>query len=141
MMKAMLRKYNLIIVLGFALITSGCAKLAHLQELLALKAYSEEGSRNQQLVAAHNTKFDALVRAIESQDIKKYSTQKSIKKSFGQPIFVGQKQVGGQQQEMWMYRYATKYFNTSKVYLYFDTSDKLATWEYVPAPTSTKEDS
>jgi uncharacterized membrane protein YhiD involved in acid resistance len=125
----------------FILSLVGCAKLAHLQELLALKSYSEEGSRNQQFVAAHNAKFDALVKAIESQDIKKYSTQKSIKKAFGQPIFVGQKQVGDQEQELWMYRYATKYFNTSKVYLYFDSAHKLVTWEYIPASTPAKENS
>jgi len=112
----------------------GCAKVAHLQELLTLKAASDNGEEQKQFVVAQDKRFESLLEKVKNNQLGEYTNRKSIYRAFGEPIFVKEIQRDGQLQEQWLYRYATKFFDSPKVYLYFDPAGKLIDWQYVEPP-------
>lgn len=112
---------------------SGCAKIAHLQELLTLKAYSENQDQKASYVEKRDAQFRKLVEAARETDMREFENQKLILKSFGEPIFKRNIRRDTAVYEQWMYRYQTKLTGSEKVYLYFDPQGKLSDKEYVPA--------
>lgn len=111
----------------------GCAKVQHMDQLLTLKAVSDEQAAMSKEVEAVNKKFDELVSIVKSGEISQYKTQRSVRKKFGDPILIDQQDKDGSALQVWLYRYATKFFGSDKVYLYFDTEGNLKNWDYVQA--------
>lgn len=124
---------RLILIAGFISL-SGCAKLVHLQELLTLKAMSDNGEQQKQYVQAQDAKFELLLQKVKSNQLSGYPHKKSVWRSFGEPILIKDVDRNGQSQEQWLYRYATKFFDSPKVYLYFDLAGKLLDWQYLELP-------
>lgn len=112
---------------------SGCAKLAHMQELLTLKAYSKEKDQQVELVRGQDEKFQKLLQLAESKGLGPYTTQESFLKEFGAPVFKKNVVKEGQPLEEWLYRYSTEYFDSPKVYLYFDQKGTLQSLDYICA--------
>lgn len=112
---------------------SGCAKLAHMQELLTLKAYSEEKDQQVELVRGQDEKFQKLLQLAESKGLGPYTTQESFLKEFGAPVLKKSVVKEGQPLEEWLYRYSTEYFDSPKVYLYFDQKGTLQSLDYICA--------
>ena len=111
---------------------SGCAKLAHMQELLVLKRYSENKDVQARYVDEQDQKFKELLNVVQNGEIEEYATQKKIQRFFGDPVFVKKITKDEKDLELWLYRYAVRYFDSPKVYLYFDEG-KLYDWErYAP---------
>ncbi|MDP2652990.1 MAG: lipoprotein [Candidatus Omnitrophota bacterium] len=115
-------------------VLSGCAKLAHLQELLTLKSYSEEKDAQTKFIESQDKKFEQLLAVVKSGRMGDYPDRKTAVKAFGVPVLARSVERAGQQQDECLYRYARGYLNSDKVYLYFDSSDRLTEWEFVPAP-------
>ncbi|MCC6759276.1 MAG: hypothetical protein IT395_06600 [Candidatus Omnitrophica bacterium] len=130
-------RFPLLILLFLAFLTSGCAKVSHLQELLCLKAYSEEKESQAVLVQKQNEHFERLLQAVKHGEIGKYPDQKSVWKNFGEPVFKTKVVVAETSYQVWLYRYTTKLFGSSKVYLYFDYSGKLKIYDHSPGGTMT----
>lgn len=124
---------KLLLILCVAVFCGGCAKLEHLQELLTLKDMSDEQDRLDRYVKEQDKKFEELIAAVKSESIKNYSNNKIILKAFGEPIMREKITQNGQEMESWLYRYAKIYFGSEKVYLQFNPSGELVSWEYVPA--------
>ena len=110
---------------------SGCAKLMHIGELLRIKGYSDNKELQDKCVQKNDENFEFLLTAVKEERMSEYADKKSILKSFGDPILSSVYQENGKTAEKWLYRYAMKYFDSEKVYLYFDEKDKLVKWEYV----------
>lgn len=131
---------NILLVI-FLFTLTGCTQakqVAHMDELLRLKGMSESQDEQGKFVEDQNKRFDMLIEAVKSGRLKEYPDKKSIVKSFGPPVFIRDTVQDGQPAEQWLYRYATKYFKSEKVYLYFDLQGKLLShFEYVPAPPET----
>ena len=69
---------------------------------------------------------------VQNGEIEEYATQKKIQRFFGDPVFVKKITKDEKDLELWLYRYAVRYFDSPKVYLYFDEG-KLYDWErYAP---------
>jgi len=113
---------------------NGCAKLAHMQELLTLKAMSDNGDEQRRFVAAQDARFETLLEKVKNNQLGEYPNRKSVFRAFGEPIFTKQVQRNDQTQEQWLYRYATKFFDSPKVYLYFNPKGKVIDWQYVATP-------
>lgn len=113
---------------------SGCAKLAHLQELLTLKGLSDNQAAQQKYVEKQDKRFEQLLEAVKANRMNEFSDQKAFLKAFGEPIFKKSTDTSGQK---WLYRYTAKLFGSEKVYLYFDQSGKLLNYEHVK-PNSNK---
>ena len=111
-------------------VLAGCAKVQNLDELLTLKAVADEQTRLAQYVDEQDRKFDLMVAEAKAGTLDSYSNQRKIQRTFGDPVYVAQDNREGQDVETWLYRYATKYFDADKIYLYFDEDGNLISSEY-----------
>ncbi len=125
---------KLFLFLGVLLAFTGCAKLAHLDQLLTLKAVGDNKALQKQYVDKQNQNFEKLLKVIEQDKLQEYSTQESVRRAFGDPIFVKEIQKDGRQQTKWLYRYPVRPFGSEKVYLYFDADGRLIHSEYIEKP-------
>ena len=114
---------------------SGCAKLQHMDELLTLKRVADEQAAMAKQVEAQDKKFESLIEAVKKDRIKKYDHEKSVKRAFGEPIFIRERERDNQQLSEWFYRHSTEFFGSDKVYLYFDAEQKLVDYRYVERST------
>lgn len=110
--------------------TVGCAKLQHLDQLLTLKGLSDEQTRMGKEIERQDARFERLVATVEEGSIAKYKSRKSVTGQFGPPIFTEKVEEDGRPIDVWVYRYAAKFFDSPKVYLYWDQSGQLVRWEY-----------
>jgi len=101
-----------------------------MDQLLTLKAVSDEQTRMGKEIQHQDVKFERLVAAVEEGSIAKYKSQKSVTGQFGPPIFTEKVEEDGQPLEVWVYRYAAQFFDSPKVYLYWDQSGQLVQWKY-----------
>jgi len=120
-----------ILFISIAILSTGCAKVANLNELLTLKGVADSQTAMAKDVEATNKRFDALVAAVKSGAIEKYATQEKVKKQFGVPILEDQRVTDTETVHVWMYRNATEFFGSDKVYLYFDQSGKLKESKFI----------
>lgn len=117
-------------ILIVSVFLTGCAKIAHLDQLLTLKGLSDEQARMGKEIERQDALFERLVAAVKEGSISKYKDQKSVAGQFGPPIFTEKVQEDGRPFEVWVYRYAARFFDSPKVYLYWNQSGELVRWEY-----------
>lgn len=113
----------LLLTLMFSL--SGCSQPLK----LLMRLNSEDKALSRQLKLGQR-RFDLLVRDIERGRLKIGDSEKSILARYGEPVL----RLGveaNEQFEKLLYRYPMQYFNSSKVYLYFDASDRLMKWSMI----------
>lgn len=123
-----------LVFLSFAaVISSGCAKLSHISELLVLKDYSDSADAQEKYLKSQDHKFDLMLAAVKDGSINQYKEPRDIRKAFGDPVYIREVEKDGVAVQEWLYRYSVKYFNSEKVYLYFSQDGKFLKWEYVPA--------
>ena len=118
---------------------SGCAKVMNIKKLLRIKGYSDNKDMQEKHVHLNDKNFELLMEAVNQDRMGGYPDKKSILKAFGDPIFSTDDDKEGQIREKWLYRYAMKYFDSEKVYLYFDDEEKLVDWKYVEPPKQKEE--
>lgn len=109
---------------------AGCTKLAHLDQLLTLKDLSTEQEEMARDIKRRDAQFERLVAAVQEGTIRAYKSQKSVSRKFGPPIYVRHIEEEGRRLDVWVYRYAAQFFDSPKVYLYWDESRYLVRWKY-----------
>ena len=129
-----MNRFVFIIILFFFTGCTQAKQLAHLDQLLVIKGMSDNRDEQFKSVDEQNKKFEQLLEVVKNNWLNKYPDKKSILSSFGPPIFSRSVVDEGQPREEWLYRYATKYFNTDKIYLYFDGKGNLIRGDRVVAP-------
>ena len=133
-----MRSVALMIVLSMSL--TGCTQvkqLAHLRQLLTLKGFSQEKKKQTEYIKACDQKFEEMMAVAKDGQLPSYSTQRKVEERFGPPVYKTTKTDGGVSYEIWMYRYAMNFFDSPKIYLYFDGGHNLVKWEKVKAPEKT----
>lgn len=123
----MKRKLGLFVILFFL---TGCAKLAHLEELLKLKDLSDDREQQDLYVKTHDENFERLLDVAKNNSLDQFPSKKRFLNAFGTPLFSEQVSLDGESVEKWVYRYATQAFGSPKVYVYFEKSGKLKSWKY-----------
>ncbi len=113
------------------LIVSGCAKLEHLDKLLVLKDMSDEQARMQKYIEEQDKKFEKLLKAVKDRTLVKNVRDQSIVRMYGEPLGKREVEKNNQKLERWNYRYQMTYFESEKVYLYFNEEKRLVGWEHV----------
>ena len=121
---------RIFVLIFIPLFFAGCAKLAHMDQLLTLKGLSDEQARMGEEIKRQDARFESLVAAVEEGSVGKYKSRKSVSGAFGAPVFTKKVEEDGRPLEVWVYRYAAKFFDSPKVYLYWDQSGQLVRWEY-----------
>ena len=121
---------------SFAVFLAGCAKLAHLEELLRLKELSDDRDRQDQYREKQDQYFERLLTALKNDSLNRFTDRRSFLQAFGPPIFARSvRHPDGQTTEQWLYRYTTRPFDSPKVYCYFSPDGKLADYRYFPRET------
>ena len=109
----------------FVVILSGCAKLTYMKQLLLLKGLSDEQIELDAYVESQEENFNKLVDAINRGVFEEYKTKKQILNEFGDPIIKKNVVIDREEYEMWLYRQPMEYFNSKKVYVYFDAAGRV----------------
>ena len=112
-------------------IVSGCAQLSHLDQLLTLKASSDNRALQHKFVKSQDKNFTDLLAAIKDNTIRQFTDKKQFLKKFGAPVVAHPSVREGKPVEVWLYRYAVRFFDSEKVYLYFDDQGKLLSLEHL----------
>ena len=120
--------YVVLVIILFA----GCSKLAHLSQLLTLKSYSEEQADLDKYVDTQYKNFDLMIKAFKSKEIYKLKNKDAFLEKFGDPIFSRVDIVNGKQEDILLYRKPKAFFNSDKMYIYFDKNGNLLNIQYVP---------
>ncbi len=122
------------IIFGVIFLTAGCAKVAHMDQLLTLKSYSDNKEAQEKFVAAQDRNFEKLLEHLTGQEGLRLETRRQVTRKFGPPVFVRTVFQKGRHNELWLYRRAVGYFDVEKVYLTFDGEGRLVRWDHVRPP-------
>lgn len=128
-----LKKLTVIFIGCFLL--SGCSKVKHVDQLLTLKGLADEQARIGAYVQEQDQNFERMLAEVKAGTLDEYLNKKEIRHAFGDPVFTRQEMTEGKEFEVWLYRYATQYFGSKKVYLYFDADGELVRSEYIEGET------
>lgn len=112
------------------LVFCGCAKVKHLDQLLTLKGLADEQVAMNQYIEKQDQIFELMLEEAKAGTLDQYLNKRRILRAFGDPIFVKHVKGDGQELESWLYRYSTEFFNSEKIYLYFDPDGNLVKSEY-----------
>ncbi len=130
---------NKVLALFVLCLLMGCAKIQHLEQLLTLKDYSENGAEKDKFVEEHYANFEHLLKVIADGTLEEHRDKNKILEVFGEPGFKKAIVREGENLDRWVYRYEVKAFDSEKVYLYFDKKDVLVDWEHI-MPRDRKND-
>jgi len=123
-----------ILIFLAAAIVSGCTKVKHIDQLLTLKALADEQTRMGKYVDERDKQFEQMLAEMEAGTLDQHANKRKIVRIFGDPIYVRNAEENGKSLEVWLYRYATEFFDSEKIYLYFDSDDNLVKSEYMEVP-------
>ncbi len=121
-------KISLIIVLLVCASGFGCSTI---DKLLVLKHYGDNQDQTKRYIKKTEEFFDKLVRDVKDGRVKPGATKEEFMATYGSPVLTEEESSlkGGL---VAVYRYPTYYFDTDKVYVYFDDNFKLVSYEYQP---------
>ena len=91
--------------------------------------FSRDKDNQKKIIQRVKDNYDALVAAINTQQMSSYTNQVDIRNKFGEPIAIKDIKVDGKKQQRWMYRYALIRESKDKVYVYFDERQSLIKYE------------
>ena len=112
----------------------GCAKVAHLNELLTLKRVADSQKQIEIYLAKQERGFNKLNEDIKNKVLVKGQLKRSIIAKYSEPVLtkVPEPENAGIK-EILLYRHPTNYFKSDRIYLYFDNGNKLISWKVEPA--------
>ncbi|MBF0479499.1 MAG: hypothetical protein HQL26_08450 [Candidatus Omnitrophica bacterium] len=126
----MKKSQSLILMLLVGMILCGCSTG---REILTLKNLSDVQKQNQVGIDKQDHLFENLLALARKGNLDKYRTEKDFQRDFGAPIlnkFIDDK---GGKLDRWLYRYSTKYFDSPKVYVFFDEQENFVKFELAEA--------
>ncbi len=112
---------------------AGCAKLAHVTELLTLQDLSVDQDKQDLYIKKQNENFSRLLAAIRTNanSLVQLKNKRNIEKNFGKPLYSKTVVRDGQPREKWLYCYPTEVLKSDRVYIYFDKKGRILEWKYI----------
>ena len=107
--------------------------MSHLDQLLTLKGLADEQAQMSQYIEEQDQKFALMVEEAKAGTLDQYFNKRKILRTFGDPIYIKHVNKNDQDLESWLYRYATEFFGSEKIYLFFDTDENLVESNYIEA--------
>lgn len=114
----------------------GCSAAGKIDELLTLKNMSDSQKLMEEDVKAEDQRFEAMLNEFGTAQWKNYTAKTHFLEHFGQPIVIKHKDYQDRLTEIWVYRYSTRFFDSPKIYLYFDDSGVLLKSDLINNKTS-----
>jgi len=119
------RTFSILVTVFFAI---GCSRV---EGLLTLKRLGDSQEQMQRSVDKQKAYLLKLIKDIKEDKLTPGSSIDDIERRYGEPVLVKE----GQEMssiKVFLYREPTNYFESDKVYLYFNKEEKLTKWEYKP---------
>jgi len=92
---------------------------------------ADEQVKMNKYVEEQDQRFEQMLSEVQAGTLDQYLNKKKIVRAFGNPIHVKHVNKNDQELESWLYRYSTQFFDSEKIYLYFDPNDNLVESEYI----------
>jgi len=107
----------------------GCLFLP--ESLKTLKSVGDSQDEIETYLARQAKLFNKLLASLKDEDLEPGISKKRFIQIYGEPVLTGEvtEPLGGVKL---LYRHPTKYFESDRVYLYFDQEENLVRWEYKP---------
>jgi hypothetical protein len=121
-------------MLSMILLVSGCSIAKNLEEIKTLKSVANSHDEMADYVAKRDKQFEALLQLVKADDLADFESKRDFEVKFGQPIAVKKVKHEGITVDRWLYRYSLEPIDSDKVYLTFNTKDKLLKTNLVIAP-------
>lgn len=122
----------LAVILLISFFISGCSVVDKGRALMTLKRLGDSQEQMERYVQRQDELFQQLVKDIEEGRLKTGLSIDAIKRTYGEPVLTRKAQKSDLFETVLLYRHPTRYFNTDRVYLQFDSSGILVGWEYKP---------
>jgi len=122
--------------------SAGCMQakaLPHMNELMTLKAYSEERDDQSKWVEGRQKAFNLLLASVKDGSIKDYSGRDSILQAFGEPVVKETIEDPDGPVTRWLYRHPIQKYATDRVYLYFTSDGRLVKSEHIPQESANRD--
>lgn len=116
----------------FCCFSLGCAKLQHLDELLALQSFSDNQDAQKRYLEQEEKKFQNLLADVKQENLYSGQSKFSIVSNYGKPILISVVKDDPVIKEELMYRHPAQLLGSEKVFLYFDRRHRLVKWRYLP---------
>ena len=124
--------FKFIILSAFIVIyLEGCSSLRYTEQLLVLKRLSDSQRNINNYLGEQEKFFEKLLADIKKEKIELGTSKDDFLTNYGKPVLI-RKDFKKSMGEVFLYRYPTKYFNSDKVYVYFDRFGKLVNLEHYP---------
>ena len=123
-------------IISLLVIFSGCAAVRNPTQMKTLLKLNSSQKQMHSYVTKQERGFKRLCSDIDRKRLKVGLSQREVVSLYEEPVL--EREVKGKIQ--WLYRHPTEYFNSDRVYLYFDSSDVLVGWEFDKKEEKNKEE-
>ncbi|MCF7870146.1 MAG: hypothetical protein K9L69_02795 [Candidatus Omnitrophica bacterium] len=124
--------FKFFLLINFIFLFSGCALFTKAPQLLTLKRLGDSQKLMEGDIEKKKKNLAKLINDIRADKLKKGIAYNRFIRLYGEPVL--EKSISKDSKEKrLLYRHPIKYFDTDKVYLYFNQEAKLIAWEYVKA--------
>ena len=123
-------KFKFLMLSWLALVClSGCFFLP--QGLKTLKRVGDSQKEIEIYLARQVSLFNKLLTDLNNKDLSSGISKDKFIRAYGEPVLSKKVSMplGG---ERLLYRHPTKYFQSDRIYLYFDEKERLTRWKYKP---------
>ena len=105
-------------------------------QLMVLKALGDNQEGTDRYVKAKERSFNKLKQDLEGNRLVKGTSKEKIIALYGEPIVSKPLNNRDNIKESFLYRHPVKFFDSDKLYLYFDERGCLDSWRLEPAASS-----
>ncbi|MBD3264283.1 MAG: hypothetical protein GF375_04185 [Candidatus Omnitrophica bacterium] len=119
-----------VLILFFLL--SGCSLYQKSKALMTLKRLGDSQQQMEKYIEEQEKLFDRLVEDIKEDRLKTGLSIEEVNRLYGDPVLKREAPSSQPFSTILLYRYPTRYFDSDRVYLQFDSSGILVGWEYKP---------
>lgn len=121
------------LILSFILIFSqGCTAVSKLPKLLTLKRLGDSQKHMERYIQTKKQHLAKLIQDIEAGRLNSGLTHQEFIAAYGEPVLYLESEPADRGKTL-LYRHPTQYFDTDRVYVYFDQDLILDSWDYQPA--------
>lgn len=130
--RGIVKKCVCILVCGFFFAQCGCTFPRCSQGIRRLKELARSEKEKEEYVRIQEELFYALRDDLISNRLKKGPSKEEIIDKYGETIFSQKVKNQPGVAYVMLYRHPVQFFNSDRIYLYFDYAYYLVSWEYKP---------
>ncbi len=102
----------------------GCSSRT-VDKLVTFKEIAQQQDTMQQMVREQDERFERMLNEVTQDTWPQFTHQNIIVEQYGDPVIKKSLIEDGHAFEIWIYRYAIRYFDSPKIYLTFDEQGGL----------------